>query len=133
MKIIDLIKLILTFIGTSLGYFLGGFDALLVTLLLFMIIDYITGVLDAISNKKLSSSVGFKGICKKVIILLMVTIANRIDITLGLQEIRYVVISFYLANEGISIIENASLLGVPIPQKLEDILEQLKNEEKESQ
>lgn len=133
MKIIDFIKLILTFIGTSLGYFLGGFDALLVTLLLFMIIDYITGVLDAISNKRLSSSVGFKGICKKVIILLMVTIANRIDITLGLQEIRYVVISFYLANEGISIIENASLLGVPIPQKLEDILEQLKNEEKESQ
>ena len=133
MKIIDLIKLILTFIGTSFGYFLGGFDALLVTLLLFMIIDYITGVLDAISNKKLSSSVGFKGICKKVIILLMVTIANRIDITLGLQEIRYVVISFYLANEGISIIENASLLGVPIPQKLEDILEQLKDDEKEIQ
>lgn len=125
MKILDLIKIILTFSVTALGYFLGGFDTLLLTLLLFMVIDYLTGVIVAISNKKLSSSIGFKGICKKVIMILMVGIATRLDITLGLQEVRYIVMSFYLANEGISILENATSLGVPIPQKFKNILEQL--------
>ena len=106
MNIGNFIKLVLTFLTTYIGYFLGGFDTMLGTLLIFIVIDYLTGILVAIYNKNLSSSVGFKGICKKVIIVLMVGIATRLEIALGLEEIRYVVISFYLANEGISILEN---------------------------
>lgn len=126
MNIGNFIKLVLTFLTTYIGYFLGGFDTMLGTLLIFIVIDYLTGILVAIYNKNLSSSVGFKGICKKVIIVLMVGIATRLEIALGLEEIRYVVISFYLANEGISILENAALIGVPIPRKIISILDQIK-------
>jgi toxin secretion/phage lysis holin len=121
----------LLFCLTYLGYFLGGFDTMLITLLLFMVIDYITGVLVAIKKKKLSSKVGFDGILKKAFIILLVGSVNLLGIALGINELRYLVISFYLANEGISIIENGAKLNVPIPQKILDVLHQLKDEEHE--
>jgi len=128
MKILDIIRGIIATIGTIVGYFLGGFDAMLITLLIFIVIDYVTGIMDGVIQKNLSSEVGFKGIFKKVLILLMVGIATRLDITLGIEGLRYLVISFYIANEGISILENASILGLPVPNKIQEVLEQLKSE-----
>lgn len=116
---------------TYLGYFLGGFDTMLITLLLFMAIDYITGVLVAIKKKKLSSKIGFDGILKKGFVILFVGTVNLLGVALGIDELRYLIISFYLANEGISIIENGAKLNVPIPQKILDILHQLKEEDHE--
>lgn len=100
---------------------------MMVTLLLFMCADYISGILCGISNKELSSEVGFKGIAKKIMILLLVGATNLLGQATGIEGLRYLVISFYLANEGISIVENASILGLPVPQKIKDVLEQLKN------
>lgn len=121
----------LLFCLTYFGYFLGGFDTMLITLLIFMLIDYITGVLVAIKKKKLSSKIGFDGILKKGFIILFVGTVNLLGVAMGIDELRYLIISFYLANEGISIIENGAKLGVPIPQKILDVLHQLKDEEHE--
>lgn len=132
MNIIDSIKLGLTTIGTCLGYLVGGFDTMMITLLSFMVIDYCSGIMCAIVKKDLDSSVGFKGILKKVMILLLVGVSNLLGQSTGIEGLRYIVISFYLANEGISIIENASILGLPIPQKIKDVLEQLKTDNDKS-
>lgn len=121
------IQLIFTAIGGWLGWFLGGCDGLVIALLVFVVIDYITGVMCAIADKKLSSSVGFKGICRKVLIFALVGIAHIIDaqvIKTG-SVLRTAVIFFYLSNEGVSLLENAAHLGLPIPEKLKDVLEQL--------
>lgn len=115
-----------------LGYFLGGFDSMMITLLLFMGADYISGIINAILKKKLSSKVGAKGIAKKIYIILLVGSINLLGNAIGIDELRYIIISFYLANEGISLIENASEIGVPIPQKIMDVLEQLKSKGSES-
>lgn len=123
----NLIQFIFTAIGGWLGYFLGGCDGLLFALVVFAVADYITGVMCAISDKKLSSHVGFKGICRKVIIFILVGIAHMIDvnvITTG-SVLRTAVIFFYLSNEGVSLLENAGHLGLPIPEKLKVVLEQL--------
>ena len=123
----NLIQFIFTAIGGWLGYFLGGCDGLLFALVVFAVTDYITGVMCAISDKKLSSHVGFKGICRKVIIFMLVGIAHMIDvnvITTG-SVLRTAVIFFYLSNEGVSLLENAGHLGLPIPEKLKVVLEQL--------
>ena len=112
-----------------LGYFLGGFDTLVVTLFIFMALDYISGIINAILKKKLSSKVGFEGIVKKCYVIILVGITNMLGNSLGIDELRYIIISFYLANEGISIIENASKLNVPIPKKILEVLEQLKSED----
>jgi toxin secretion/phage lysis holin len=114
--------------STYLGYIIGGFDIMLQTLIIFIIIDYVTGIISAICKKNLSSDIGFKGIFKKIITLLLVGIATRIEIILGIQEIRYVVISFYLANEGLSILENSHNIGIPIPKKIVSVLEQFKED-----
>jgi toxin secretion/phage lysis holin len=123
----NMIQLIFTAIGGWLGYFLGGCDGLFVALVVFVVADYITGVMCAVVDKKLSSEVGFKGICKKVLIFMLVGIANILDIhVIGTGSVlRTAVIFFYLSNEGISLLENAGYLGLPIPKKLMDILEQL--------
>ena len=115
--------------GGGLGYFLGGWDGFLYALLAFVAIDYITGVMCAIVDHKLSSEVGFKGICKKVLIFMMVGIGNIIDVQVLGQAgvLRTAVIFFYLSNEGVSMLENAGHLGLPIPAKLKDILVQLHN------
>ena len=113
--------------GGFLGWFLGGFDGFLYALIAFTVIDYITGVMCAITDKNLSSSVGFKGICRKVLIFTLVGIGNIVDVyVLGQGGVlRTAVIFFYLSNEGVSILENSAHLGLPIPEKLKEVLEQL--------
>lgn len=121
------IQLALSAVGGVIGWFIGGVDGLIYALLVFVIADYITGVMCAIVDKKLSSEVGFKGICKKVLIFVMVGIGNVIDTYLiGNGEVlRTAVIFFYCSNEGVSLLENAGHLGLPIPEKLKEVLEQL--------
>lgn len=121
------IQLIFTAVGGWLGYFLGGCDGLLIALVVFAVVDYITGVMCAVADKKLSSEVGFKGICRKVLIFILVGIANILDVqVIGTGSIlRTAVIFFYLSNEGVSLLENAGHLGLPIPEKLKLVLEQL--------
>ena len=127
------IHLIFTAVGGWLGWFLGGSDGLLFALIAFVVIDYITGVMCAISDKKLSSSVGFKGICRKVLIFALVGGGHIHTRVIGAGSVlRTAVIFFYLSNEGISLLENAAHLGLPVPKKLKDVLEQLhKRSEKE--
>ena len=153
---IDLIwtKLQMAFsiIGGWLGYFGGGrpetfmvsgsalptaaaelnsvaapLDGLMTALIIFMVIDYITGLMCAVADKKLSSAVGFKGICKKVLIILLVGVAHIVDLhVVGTgSALRSAVVCFYLSNEGVSLLENAAHLGLPIPDKLKTVLEQL--------
>ena len=121
------IQFVFTMIGGWLGYFLGGCDGLLYALLIFIVCDYITGVMCAVSDKKLSLAVGFRGICRKVLIFILVGIANVIDINVLGQVgvLRTAVIFFYISNEGLSLIENSAHLGLPIPNKLKEVLEQL--------
>ena len=121
------IQLIFTAIGGWLGWFLGGCDGLLYALIAFVIIDYTTGVLCAISDHTLSSEVGFKGIARKVIIFLLVGVGHISDTqVIGNGSIlRTAVIFFYLSNEGVSLVENAAHLGLPVPEKLKAVLEQL--------
>ena len=121
------IQIVFAAIGGGIGWFLGGADGFLYALIAFVVIDYITGVMCAIVDKKLSSEVGFKGICKKVLIFILVGVGNIIDVqVLGEAGVlRTAVIFFYLSNEGVSILENAGHLGLPIPEKLKAVLEQL--------
>ena len=121
------IQLIFTAIGGWLGYFLGGCDGLLYALVAFVVIDYITGVMCAINDKTLSSEVGFRGICRKVLIFLLVGIANILDVqVIGTGSVlRTAVIFFYISNEGVSLLENAAHLGLPVPKKIKTVLEQL--------
>ncbi len=121
------IQLIFSAVGGWLGYFLGGCDGLLYALLAFVLIDYITGVMCAINDRTLSSEVGFRGICRKVLIFLLVGIANILDVqVIGTGSVlRTAVIFFYISNEGVSLLENAAHLGLPVPQKIKAVLEQL--------
>ena len=125
------IQLVFAGIGGWLGYFLGGCDGLLYALLAFVVIDYITGVMCAIADKNLSSEVGFKGICRKVLIFLLVGVAHIVDLhVVGSGSVlRGAVVCFYLSNEGVSMLENAAHLGLPVPEKLKTILEQLHDRE----
>ena len=121
------IQIAFSALGGILGWFLGGIDGFLYALIAFTVIDYITGVMCAITDKKLSSSVGFKGICRKVLIFTLVGIGNIVDVyVLGQGGVlRTAIIFFYLSNEGVSIMENTAHLGLPIPAKLKEVLEQL--------
>lgn len=114
-------------VGGWLGYILGGLDGFLYALIAFVVIDYITGLMCAIIDKKLSSEVGAKGIFKKVLIFAMVAVAHIVDTQIigDGSVLRTAVIFFYLSNEGVSILENVAHIGLPIPQKLKDVLEQL--------
>ena len=112
----------------------GGWDLWLKALLTVIVLDYITGVLGAWVQGSLDSRVGFKGICKKLVILCMVAVAVRLDAAIGTGEaMRGLVIGFYAANDALSIAENAAVIGVPVPQKLVDKLEQLKGEDKDGE
>ncbi len=128
------IQLVFAAVGGWLGYFIGGFDGLMYALLAFVILDYITGVMCAIADKTLSSNVGFKGICRKVLIFLLVGVANILDVhVIGTGSVlRTAVIFFYISNEGVSLTENAAHLGLPVPEKLKAVLEQLHNRESET-
>ena len=126
------VQIALTALGGWLGYFLGGLDGLMIALVVFVAIDYVTGVMCAIADKKLSSAVGFKGICRKVLIFLLVGVAHVADTQVvgSGSALRTAVICFYLSNEGISLLENAAHLGLPVPDKLKAVLEQLHDREK---
>ena len=121
------IQAIFAGVGGWLGWFLGGCDGLLYALVLFVVVDYITGVMCAANDHKLSSEVGFRGICRKVLIFLLVGIGHVLDTQIiGTGSVlRTAVIFFYLSNEGVSLLENAGHLGLPIPEKLKVVLEQL--------
>ena len=131
------IQLMFTAVGGWLGWFLGGCDGLLYALIAFVVIDYITGVMCAINDHSLSSEVGFRGICRKVLIFLLVGIANILDVNvIGTGSVlRTAVIFFYISNEGVSLMENAAHLGLPVPEKIKVVLEQLHNraEDKEDE
>lgn len=123
----NVIQLVFTAVGGWLGWFLGGCDGLLYALIAFVVIDYITGVMCAVADKNLSSEVGFKGICRKVLIFLLVGVGHIIDTqVIGAGSVlRTAVIFFYISNEGVSLVENAAHLGLPVPAKLKTVLEQL--------
>ena len=120
------VQIAITALGGWLGYFLGGMDGLMIALIVLMTLDYVSGVMCAIIDKKLSSAVGFKGICKKV------GVAHIIDLhVVGTgSALRGAVICFYMSNEGLSLLENAAHIGLPIPDKLRDILSQLHDKER---
>ena len=127
------IQLVFAAVGGWLGYFLGGCDGLVYALILFVAADYVTGVMCAAVDKRLSSEIGFKGICKKVLIFVLVGLANILDVQIiGTGSVlRTAVIFFYISNEGVSLLENAAHLGLPVPEKLKDILQQLHNRAEE--
>ncbi|MDY5159634.1 phage holin family protein [Actinotignum urinale] len=125
------IQLVFTAVGGWLGYYLGGFDGLLYALVAFVVCDYITGVMGAVSDKKLSSAIGFKGIARKILIFILVGIGHLLDTHIigNGSVLRTAVIFFYLSNEGLSLIENATHLGLPVPEKLKAVLAQLHQRE----
>ena len=129
------IQMAVAAIGGWLGYFLGGMDGLMIALVIFMALDYITGLMCAVIDKKLSSAVGFKGICKKVLILMLVGVAHIVDLhVVGTGDaLRSAVVCFYLSNESVSMLENAAHLGLPIPEKLKSVLAQLHGREDETE
>ena len=133
----NMLQAMFTGIGGWLGYFLGGCDGLLYALIAFTVIDYISGVMCGIVDGKLSSSIGFKGICRKVVVFMLVGIASILDTRIFQTDsvLRTAVIFFYLSNEGISLLENAAHLGLPIPTVVRKALNQLhdKSENKENE
>ena len=122
------VKLAFAAVGAAVGSFLGGVDKLVITLILFVVIDYITGVVCALLDKRLNSEVGARGIAKKVFIFLVVGMAHMLDANVlgGTAALRTAIIFFYLANEGLSVFENAVHIGLPVPDSFKSALEQLK-------
>ena len=129
-ELLNIMQVSLAAVGGWLGYFVGGCDGLIYALVIFVAADYITGVMYAAVNRRLSSEIGFKGICKKVLIFILVGIANILDeYIIGNGSIlRTAAIFFYLSNEGISVLENAAKLGLPVPEKLKTALHQLNDD-----
>jgi toxin secretion/phage lysis holin len=128
------VQIAVSAIGGWIGYFLGGVDGLLIALIVFMALDYLTGIMCAVLDKKLSSAIGFRGIFKKASILILVGIANIVDVhVVGAgSALRGAVICFYLSNEGLSLLENAAYIGLPVPERLKEVLSQLhRRDEKE--
>lgn len=127
------IQVVFAAVGGWLGWFLGGCDGLLYALIAFVVVDYITGVMCAVVDKKLSSEVGFKGIFKKILIFVLVGIANILDVNVIAtgSVLRTAVIFFYLSNEGVSLLENATHLGLPVPAAIKDVLQQLHDRSEE--
>lgn len=123
------IRLLSAGAGAALGDYLGSFDSLMYALVAFIVTDYVTGLLCAILERNLSSAIGFKGICQKVFILALVGVANILDVHVagGGCVLRSAVIFFYISNEGISIIENAARIGLPVPKKIQAVMKQLKS------
>lgn len=129
-EFVNLVQWAFAAMGGFFGWFVGGLDGLLYALIAFVAVDYITGLMAAGLERKLSSGVGFRGIFKKVVIFCLVAVGHIIDTyVIGNGSVlRTAVIFFYLSNEGISILENAGRIGLPIPERLKNVLEQLKEE-----
>lgn len=130
-EIVNGLQVIVTVLGAFVGGLIGGLDSLAYALVLFVAVDYITGIMAGVVEKKISSEVGFKGIFRKVVIFILVSIAHIIDSKIlgNGSAIRTAVIFFYISNEGISILENSGRIGLPIPRKIMDILHQLNKED----
>ena len=122
------ISTLCSFVATGFMWLVGGFDSAFITLAIIMLLDYITGVISAIYKKKVNSKIGFKGILKKSLYFVVIILATLLDNLLNQEVIRYVVIYFFVANDGISILENIAKCNVKLPKKLLDTLEQLKND-----
>ena len=134
-QIISTMQYVFAGVGGFMGWFLGGLDGFLYALIMFVAIDYLTGLMAAYVQKNISSEVGFRGICRKVAIFCLVGVGHVLD-TQVIQNgsvLRTAVIFFYLSNEGISIIENIAIIGLPVPKKLKDVLEQLRDDELEGE
>ena len=128
-NIIRILKVVFAAVGGFFSYVFGGFDSLLIALLSLMILDYISGIVKAIYNKNLNSTIGFRGLLKKVMILLVVVLVSVLQKAIsGVIPLRDIVLMFYIANEGISIIENLGAV-IPIPEKVKQFFEQLQNKE----
>lgn len=132
-KLFNTISMIFGVVGGLIVNFLGGWDGLATLLVSFMVLDYITGILKAIYNKKLSSEIGIKGIIKKVLILIVVGITVLLETNLGVPAVREIVMMFFICNEGISLLENIAQMGLKIPDKLKDVLLQLRDKSEESE
>jgi toxin secretion/phage lysis holin len=132
--VINTVQLIFTAIGGYIGWFLGGFDGLIYSLVAFVVIDYITGLMVAVLEKKVSSSIGFKGIFKKVLIFTFVGIGHIVDfhIIKNGSAVRTAVVFFYLSNEGLSIVENATRIGLPVPEQLKAVFKELRKEDEKN-
>lgn len=130
-EIVNGLQVIVTVLGAFVGGLIGGLDSLAYALVLFVAVDYITGIMAGVVEKKISSEVGFKGIFRKVVIFILVSIAHIIDSKIlgNGSAIRTAVIFFYISNEGISVLENSGRIGLPIPRKIMDILHQLNKED----
>lgn len=134
-QFISVMQYVFAGIGGFMGWLLGGLDGFLYALIVFVVVDYLTGLMAAFIQKKVSSEVGFKGICKKVAIFCLVGIGHILDtqiIKTG-SVVRTAVIFFYLSNEGISILENIAIIGLPVPKKLKEVLSQLKDKDDEGE
>lgn len=130
-QFVETMQYVISGIGGFVGWFLGGVDGFLYALLVFVVVDYLTGLMAAYIQKKISSEVGFRGICRKVAIFCLVGIAHILDaqvIKTG-SVLRTAIVFFYLSNEGISILENITIIGLPVPQKLKDVLEQIREKD----
>lgn len=127
------IKFTCGIIAAVISNLFGGIDALFTALLICIVVDYVTGILSAIYEKKLNSEVGFRGILKKIAILCIVVLAHELEIVAGVGGIRDLAVGFYIANEGISILENCAKMNVPVARKLSDVLEQLKEKLEEGE
>lgn len=127
-----MIKEVISTVGGFLSNFLGGIDAIIITLIIFIVMDYLTAIMNAIVKKEFTSTIGFKGIFKKILIFFIIGLATQLETILTVNiGIRYIVIIFYIINEGLSIIKNANNLGLKIPQKIKDILNTLKSNQKQ--
>lgn len=133
--LINNLQILISVLGGYIGWFIGGLDGFLYALIAFVIIDYITGFMGAVLERKLSSEIGYRGIFKKILIFILVGIGHIIDLYLVQKGsvIRTAVIFFYLSNEGISILENVAKIGLPIPEKLRQALEHLAEEKGEGE
>ena len=127
----DWFRALFSALGAYIGAFLGGADALLTALIVFMCLDYITGVVCAVIGRKLSSAAGFRGICRKLLIIALVGMANVVDTNVLAAQgaLRSAVICFYLSNEGLSVLENAARAGLPVPDRLKGALAQLRGKD----
>lgn len=128
MNILNYTKLFLTGAVSAIAYLLGGFDTILGVLAIMILLDYVTGVLGAIYLKSVSSDIGYRGIIKKAGVFIIIGVSHIVGVLIKMPDIRTIVISFYIANEAISIVENWGKMGLPLPQKLKDVLEQLKKD-----
>ena len=130
-QIVETVQYVITGIGGFVGWFLGGVDGFLYAFLMFVVVDYLTGLMAAYIQKKISSEVGFRGICRKVAIFCLIGIAHILDaqVIQSGSVLRTAIVFFYLSNEGISILENVTIIGLPVPQKLRDVLEQIRDKD----